>query len=133
MSETQKIELPSELREQIGIRPVRTWDRNSPFPVIPFDERVIVERITPDMYKVGSIIMPIDMNGKQNLGKVLSVGNRYELPGVSRTPIEELVAVGDTVIYGQFAGEEFLLEGETFYLLRRDEIKGKLRVFGDNH
>ena len=34
----------------------------------------------------------------------------------------DLVAVGDTVVYGKYAGQEITVEGEEFVILRADDI-----------
>jgi len=85
--------------------------------VQPLDDRVLVEPIEKEE-KSGSIIIPDTAKEKPSMGKVIAVGTDDE--------IKELVKVGDTVLFGKYAGEEIKIAGVKQLLISRADILAKI-------
>lgn len=83
----------------------------------PLYDRVIAKRVDREKVTEGGIHLPdnIDQTTKLNEGLVLAVG-------VGRAGQPMVVKVGDAVLFGQFAGTDISLEGETFLVMREDEV-----------
>ena len=61
------------------------------------------------------IIIPDNAKEKQQKGKVVAVG--------SGTKDEKMtVNVGDTVLYGKYAGTELKLDGQDYLIMRESDI-----------
>ena len=64
---------------------------------------------------IGGIIIPDTAKEKPLKGEVLATGNG--------TKDEEMVLkVGDTVLYGKYAGTEVELEGEKYLIMRQGDV-----------
>jgi len=85
--------------------------------VQPLDDRVLVEPIEKEE-KSGSIIIPDTAKEKPSMGKVIAVGTDDE--------IKELIKVGDTVLFGKYAGEEIKIAGVKQLLISRADILAKI-------
>ncbi len=85
--------------------------------VQPLDERVLVEPVDHEE-KVGSIIIPDTAKEKPSMGKVVAVGTDEEL--------QKVIAVGDKVIFGKYAGEEIKVEGIKHLIISRSDIFAKI-------
>jgi chaperonin GroES len=81
----------------------------------PLADRVIVE-VSPAEEKTASgIIIPDTAKEKPQRGKVVAVGD-----GKKDEPLT--VKVGDTVLYGKYAGTEISIEGKEFLIMRESDI-----------
>ena len=81
----------------------------------PLADRVIVE-VSPAEEKTASgIIIPDTAKEKPQRGTVVAVGN-----GKKDEPLT--VKVGDTVLYGKYAGTELKLDGTDYLIMREDDI-----------
>ncbi len=91
----------------------------------PLHDRVLVEANKEAEAKTASgIIIPDSAKEKPMEGKVVAVGNgRVDKDG-NRVALE--VKVGDTVIYGKYAGTEVKTGGNEYLLMREDDILGIL-------
>ena len=77
----------------------------------PLADRILIEPCAAEEVTLGGIIIPDSAKEKPLKGKVLAVGGG--------TKDEEMVlAAGDEVLYGKYAGTEIEFEG-TKYLMRR--------------
>ena len=81
----------------------------------PLGDRVLVKRVEEDQKTAGGIIIPDTAKEKPQRGEVVAVG-----PGKDDNKMT--VKVGDTVIYGKYAGQEFSHEGNDFLIMREDDI-----------
>ncbi len=80
----------------------------------PLADRIIVKAAAAEE-KIGGIIIPDTAKEKPLKGEVLAVGNG--------TKDEEMVLkVGDTVLYGKYAGTEVELEGEKYLIMRQSDV-----------
>ncbi len=81
----------------------------------PLADRVIIEAAAAEEKTAGGIIIPDTAKEKPQKGKVIAVGT-----GKKDEPIT--VKVGDTVLYGKFAGTEVQVEGKDYLIMRESDI-----------
>jgi chaperonin GroES len=89
----------------------------------PLNDRLLVERIEAEKKSRGGIIMPdaVAVKEKPAMGKVIAVGNGKFNPEIwERIPVE--FTVGQTVIFGQFAGTEVKIDDKIMVILMEDDI-----------
>ena len=83
--------------------------------VKPLADRVLVEPAEAETKTAGGIIIPDTAKEKPQRGKVVAVGN-----GKPEEPMT--VKVGDTVLYGKYAGTEIQVEGKDLLIMRESDI-----------
>ena len=81
----------------------------------PLADRVIVEPAAAETKTASGIIIPDTAQEKPQKGTVVAVGN-----GKKDEPMT--VSVGDTVLYGKYAGTELKYEGYDFLIMRESDI-----------
>ncbi len=81
----------------------------------PLSDRVIIEPAAAETKTASGIFIPDTAKEKPQNGIVLAVGN-----GKKDEPMT--VKVGDTVLYGKYAGTELKLEGKDYLIMREDDI-----------
>ena len=85
----------------------------------PLADRVLVKPAAAEEKTVGGIIIPDSAKEKPLRGTVLAVGNG--------TKDEAMVlAEGDTILYGKYAGTELEFEGEKLLIMRQSDVLAKL-------
>ena len=88
----------------------------------PLHDRVIVRRLEQEEKTAGGIIIPDNAKEKPIQGEVVAAG-----PG-ARDDAGKLVAldvkVGDTVLFGKWAGTEVKLDGEELLVMKESDIIG---------
>jgi chaperonin GroES len=82
------------------------------------DRLLVLPTHESDVTKTG-LIIPDVAKEKPRKGVVKLVG-----PGIKGR--EMSVKVGDTILYGQYSGQEFLYENEVHFMLRETEIQAVL-------
>lgn len=81
----------------------------------PLADRVLIEPTAAEETTMAGIIIPDSAKEKSLKGKVLAVGNG--------TKDEEMILkVGDTVLYGKYAGTEIELEGTKYLMMRQSDV-----------
>ena len=81
----------------------------------PLADRVLIEPTAAEETTMAGIIIPDSAKEKPLKGKVLAVGNG--------TKDEEMILkVGDTVLYGKYAGTEIELEGTKYLMMRQSDV-----------
>ena len=81
----------------------------------PLADRVLVEPMAAETKTASGIIIPDNAKEKPQKGKVVAVG--------SGTKDEKMtVIVGDTVLYGKYAGTELKFEGQDYLIMRESDI-----------
>ena len=81
----------------------------------PLADRVLVVPAPAEERTIGGIIIPDTAKEKPLKGEVVAVGNG--------TKDEEMnVKVGDTVLYGKYAGTELELDGTKDLIMRQSDI-----------
>lgn len=81
----------------------------------PINDRVVVKPAPAEEKTKGGIIIPDTAKEKPQRGEVVAVG-----PGKDGNLMT--VQVGDTVLYGKYAGQELNYEGEDYLIMREDDI-----------
>lgn len=82
----------------------------------PLGKRILIERNEEATTTASGIIIPDNAKEKSVTGKVLAVGDKVETKG--------LINVGDTVLYGKYAGTEVTVDGKDFLVLTDTDILG---------
>ena len=83
--------------------------------VTPLHDRVIVKPAKAEEKTAGGIIIPDTAKEKPQRGTVIAAG-----PGKKDEPVT--VKVGDTVLYGKYAGTEIQLDGDDLLIMRESDI-----------
>lgn len=81
----------------------------------PLSDRVLVEPVAAETQTASGIYIPETAKEKPQKGKVVAVGG-------GKKDHEMTVKVGDTVLYGKYAGTELKLEGTEYLMMREDDI-----------
>jgi chaperonin GroES len=81
----------------------------------PINDRVVVKPAPAEEKTKGGIIIPDTAKEKPLKGEVVAVG-----PGKDGNLMT--VQVGDTVLYGKYAGQELHYNGEDYLIMREDDI-----------
>ena len=81
----------------------------------PLSDRVLVEPVAAETQTASGIYIPETAKEKPQKGKVVAVGS-------GNKDHEMTVKVGDTVLYGKYAGTEIKLEGTDYLMMREDDI-----------
>jgi chaperonin GroES len=90
----------------------------------PLDDRVVVEPLEAEEKTKGGILLPDTAKEKPQRGKVLSVGPGKLNDDGKRAAVS--VAVGDTVLYGRYAGNDVEVAGKEVKIMRESDILAKL-------
>ena len=88
----------------------------------PLHDRVLVERAEEKTQTSGGIIIPDSATEKPASGKVISVGKGKLLDSGDVRPLD--VKVGDEVLFGKYAGTEVKVDGNTYLMMREEDIMG---------
>jgi len=88
----------------------------------PLHDRVIVRRLDEEEKSSGGIIIPDSAKEKPLQGEIIAVGNGKLLDNGDLRALD--VKAGDTVIFSTYAGTEITLDGDTFLMMREDDILG---------
>jgi chaperonin GroES len=83
--------------------------------VTPIADRVLVEPAAAEEKTAGGIIIPDTAKEKPMRGTVVAAGN-----GKKDEPMT--VKVGDTVLYGKYAGTELAVDGKDYLIMRESDI-----------
>ena len=78
-------------------------------------DRVLVEPKEAETKTAAGIYIPDTAKEKPQQGTVLAAG-----PGKKDEPME--VKVGDSVLYGKYAGTEVTYEGKTYLIMKQSDI-----------
>ncbi|HMR45682.1 MAG TPA: co-chaperone GroES [Bacteroidia bacterium] len=87
----------------------------SKISLTPLADRVIVEVAAAEEKTASGIIIPDTAKEKPQKGKVVAVGG-----GKKDEPMT--VKVGDSVLYGKYAGTEISVEGKEYLIMRESDI-----------
>ncbi|MBO7052532.1 MAG: co-chaperone GroES [Prevotella sp.] len=80
----------------------------------PLADRVLIKPAAAEE-KIGGIIIPDTAKEKPLKGEIIATGNG--------TKDEEMILkVGDTVLYGKYAGQELEYDGEKYMVMRQSDV-----------
>ncbi|MCW5300612.1 co-chaperone GroES [Herbaspirillum lusitanum] len=91
----------------------------------PLYDRVIVKRIEQQRQTASGIVIPDAASEKPEQGEVLAVGNGRALQDGTIRPLQ--VKVGDSVLFGKYAGQTVKVDGEELLVMREEDIFGVLK------
>jgi len=81
----------------------------------PLADRVVVAPLAAETKTASGLYIPDSAKEKPQQGKVVAVGK-----GTKDQPMT--VKVGDTILYGKFAGTELKLNGTDYLIMRESDI-----------
>ena len=89
----------------------------------PLYDRVVVRRKEEEETTAGGILLPGSAKEKPNQGEIIAVGEGKVLDSGDVRPLA--VKVGDTVVFGQYAGGNTIeIGGEELIIMGESEIYG---------
>ncbi len=88
----------------------------------PLHDKVLVKRTEEEEKSAGGIVLPGSATEKPSQGEVIAVGPGKKSKNGDVSPVG--VAVGDTVIFGQYGGNEIKIDGEEYLILSESDIFG---------
>ncbi|MEX1669785.1 co-chaperone GroES [Zhongshania guokunii] len=86
----------------------------------PLYDRVLVKRLAAETKSKGGIVIPDKSAEKPTQGEVVAVGAGAILENGQQRPLA--VKVGDRILFGQYAGSEVKIDGETYLIIKENEI-----------
>jgi len=81
----------------------------------PLADRVLVKPAAAEEKTASGIIIPDTAKEKPQRGEVVAVGD-----GKKDEPLT--VKVGDTVLYGKYAGKEITVDGSDYLIMRESDV-----------
>ena len=90
----------------------------------PLADHVLIMRHEVDAQQEGGIVIPDTAKEKPQAGEILAVGPGRMMDDGQRQPIA--VAMGDTVLFGKYAGTEIKLDQEDLLVMRESDLLGIL-------
>ena len=85
----------------------------------PLFDRVVVKVVENKEESVGGIFLPNSAKEKQEIATVVAVGDGGLIDGKE---VKMIVKVGDKVVYGKYAGNEFKIDGEDVVIIKQSDI-----------
>jgi len=90
----------------------------------PLHDRIVVVRTEEDQTTAGGIVIPDSAKEKPIRGQIKAIGPGKLLDNGEVRPLA--VKVGDTVLFGKYAGTEFKLNGSEYLMMREEDVMGVL-------
>ncbi len=87
----------------------------SKIKIKPLADRVVVEPLAAETKTASGLFIPDSAKEKPQQGKVVAVGK-----GTKDEPTT--VKIGDTILYGKYAGTELKLNGSDYLIMRESDI-----------
>ena len=90
-----------------------------------YDDRILIKPAPAEEKSAGGIIIPDTAKEKPQKGTVVAVGTgKYAEQTGNIIPVKQ--KIGDTVLYGKYAGTEVSLDGEDYLIMRSSDILMKI-------
>lgn len=86
----------------------------------PLHDRVVVRRTEEETTSPGGIVIPDNATEKPSRGEIFAVGKGKVTDSGDIRAMD--VKVGDTVLFGQYVGNEIKVNGEEMLVMREDDI-----------
>lgn len=81
----------------------------------PLGTRIVVEVAAAEVKTASGLIIPDSAKEKPQRGVVVAVGN-----GVKDEAME--LKVGDTILYGKYAGTEIQIDGKDYLMMKQSDV-----------
>ncbi|MDO4700114.1 MAG: co-chaperone GroES [Moraxella sp.] len=91
----------------------------------PLHDRIVVRRTEEEQKTAGGILLPGSAQEKPQQGVIVAVGNG-QLTDNGVRPLD--VKVGDTVLFGQYAGQTVKVNGEELLIMKESDVLGVLEA-----
>lgn len=88
--------------------------------VKPLQDRVLIKRVEEETKTIGGIIIPDNHKEKPAQGEVVAIGTGYRLQDGTVKALD--VKKGDKVLFGKYSGTEVKVGGETYLVMKEDEL-----------
>ena len=88
----------------------------------PLHDRIIVKRLEEERKTASGIVIPDAATEKPDQGEIIAVGNGKIGDDGKVRALD--VKVGDRVLFGKYAGQNFKLDGQEYLTMREDDIIG---------
>ncbi len=86
----------------------------------PLYDRVVIRRVEEETTTASGIVLPGSAAEKPSQGEIVAAGPGKALDNGETRAMS--VKVGDSVYFGQFSGSEVKVDGETYLVMREDDI-----------
>ncbi|MBX3097361.1 MAG: co-chaperone GroES [Fimbriimonadaceae bacterium] len=86
----------------------------------PLHDRIVVEAAAKEEVSSGGIILPDSAQEKPLKGTVIAVGPGKRLDSGQIASVD--VSVGDTILYGKYAGTEVTVGGKDYLIIRTEDV-----------
>ena len=86
----------------------------------PLDDRIVVQPLEAEAKSAGGILLPDSAKEKPQRAKVIAVGDGRRNDSGDRVPLS--VSKGDTVLFGKYAGTDIKFDGDSYKILRENEV-----------
>jgi co-chaperonin GroES (HSP10) len=91
-------------------------------PFRPILDRILVKRIEAQAV-VDGFSVPEKYRQSSNLGRVIALGDGIVL-GQEWKPLTDFIREGDICLYGEYTAEALDLDGERYWIVRLQDIRG---------
>ncbi|AGA10055.1 co-chaperone GroES [Sinorhizobium meliloti] len=88
----------------------------------PLLDRVVIRRAEGNVKSKGGIIIPDTAKEKPQEGEVVAVGPGSRDDSGKLIPLD--VKIGDTILFGKWAGTEVKIDGEDLLIMKESDIMG---------
>ncbi|MGD0710395.1 MAG: co-chaperone GroES [Bacteroidales bacterium] len=85
-------------------------------PIAGSQNRVVVEAAAAEEKTAGGIIIPDTAKEKPQKGKIVATSEQDE------KGVKPVVKVGDSVLYGKYAGTEIIIDGKDYLIMKESDI-----------
>ena len=86
----------------------------------PLHDRIVVKVLDAETKTASGLIIPDNAAEKPTQGRVLAVGSGRRAD--DGTMLTMSVTVGDTVLFGKFAGNPVKIDGEELTIMREEDV-----------
>lgn len=86
----------------------------------PLGDKIVIKTANEDEISKGGIYIPEAARERSQKGVVVAVGTGIPLKNGKKQGLQ--VKVEDTILFGRYAGLDIKIEGDTYKILREDEV-----------
>jgi chaperonin GroES len=86
----------------------------------PLQDRILVKRVEEETKTAGGLFIPETAKEKPQRGEIVAAGNGKKTEDGMVLPLD--VKVGDTVLFGKYAGTEVKVDNEEYLMMREDDL-----------